>query len=169
MTIDGNNELATITWVKEFLGIGYSYHDHPVQVFPLFEDQRYATGLWKKTFETLHGNQIKIRFVEYEYNYWFIAYTTDLESNIGLVNNFAISESYYNFKDLFEEKVVLRFGIYKVAGEREKRKTNKNYHLDLMKKSKLVEDVKFMKYSELPPSSLERRLIEANASSKDLL
>lgn len=169
MTIDSNNELATITWVTEFLGIGYDFHDDPLQVFPLFEDKKYAAGLWKKTFESLHGNQIKIRFVEHEDSYWFFAYTVDFEDNIGLLKNLAISESYYNFKDLFEEKIILRFGIYKEMREHEKRRNNKSYHLDLMKKSKSVEDVKLMKYSELPSSSLERRLIESSGSSKVLL
>jgi hypothetical protein len=155
----GNNE--TITWFTEFIGVGYDYHDVHMNIFPLFEDKTHASSLWKKTFESLDGNQIKIRFVELGNNYWFNVYTVGSEANIGLLKNVPMSENYLRFKEGFVDKAILRFGTYK-KNEEETEKNNKGrrHRFELLKKSKLVRDVKFMQYSELPVDSVERRLVE---------
>ncbi|HJU35564.1 MAG TPA: hypothetical protein VJ695_10610 [Nitrososphaera sp.] len=162
MNADSNKEITTITWFKEFIGVGYDFYDVHVNIIPLFKDKTYAVGLWKKTFERIDANQIKIKFVEHEDNYWFIVYTTKSEDNIGFVKNIAISENYYKFKAAFENKAILRFGIYKEYDEHKKDNESKKYHLELLKKSKFVHNVKVAEYSELPAHSLERGFIDDN-------
>jgi hypothetical protein len=132
------NEKITITWFKEFIGIGYDYHDVHMNVFPLFEDKTRVSDLWKKTFERLDDDQVKIRFVEHGNNYWFIVYTVRLEDNIGFAKNVPMSENYLRFKQGFSDKAILRFGIYK-KNEEEMEKNNKGrrHRFELLKKSKV--------------------------------
>lgn len=142
----------------EVIGVGYDYHDVRMNVLPLFEDKKYATELWKSTFETLEGNQIRIRFVEHETNYWLIVYANDSRRNIDLVKNVPMSDNYLKFKDGFVDKVILRFAIYKNADIRGT--SNKKYHFEVLRKSKVVENIRFLQYSELSEDSIEKQLIE---------
>ena len=83
------------------------------------------------------------------------------KENMGFVKNMLISENYQRFKVGYEKKVILRFGIYT-----EKTKSigpgaeDDNFTLELLKKSKLVYDIKFFQYSDLPNSSIERQCIQ---------
>ena len=151
-----------MTLFTEFIGVGYDYHDVHMNVFPLFEDKTYATDLWKKTFETLDGNQIKVRFVEDKDNYWFIVYAAGSEHDFAFVKRVPMSENYHRFKETFVDKAILRFGIYKNNEEGMKNNKGRKYRFELLRKSKLVRDLKFMQYSELPIDSVERRLVEGN-------
>jgi hypothetical protein len=134
-----------------------------MNVFPLFEDKTYATELWKKTFEMLDDNQIKIRFAEHQDNFWFIVYAAGSQLNVKFVKRVPISENYHRFKEAFVDKAILRFGIYKKNEERmDKSNKGRKFRFELLRESKLVRDLKFMQYSELPIDSVERRLIEDN-------
>ena len=156
-----------ITWFSKFIGVGYRYYDIYMNVFPMFEDRMYAFKLWKKTVEWWPDDQIKLRFIEEDGNYWFILYGGSCykNDNTGFVKNVPISENYQRFKESCENKATLRFGIYKVNAKRKKKDNDgENFFLELLKKSKSVYDIKFLKYSDLAFDSIERDCICKNRS-----
>ncbi len=146
-------------WVKDFVGVGYRYHDVYMNVFPLFQDKMAAFKLWKKTIEWWPDDKIKLRFVEQDDSYWFILYGgSDYKNdNTGFVKKVQFSENYERFKAGYEKKAILRFGIYK-----ENAKGDKKYDLEVLKKSKSVYDIAFLKYSDLAPDSIEWQIIQEN-------
>lgn len=148
-------------WFKDFVGVGYRYHDIYMNVFPLFEDKMSAFRLWKKTIEWWPDDKIKLRFVEQDDSYWFILYGGSVYSkdNTGFVKKVQVSENYERFKVGYEKKAILRFGIYK---ERGKKKDDSKYNLEVLKKSKSVYDITFLKYEELDPGSVEWQCIQEN-------
>ena len=62
------------TWFKDFVGVGYRYHDVYMNVFPLFQDKMFAHRLWKKTIDGWPDDEIRLRFIEDGDHYWFILY-----------------------------------------------------------------------------------------------
>ena len=120
------------TWFKDFVGVGYRYHDVYMNVFPLFEDKMYAHRLWKKTIDGWPDDEIKLRFVEDGDQYWFILYggSKHTGDNTGFVKKIQISENYERFKAGFEKRAMLRFGIYK----KNPKKEGNGYDLEVLKK-----------------------------------
>jgi hypothetical protein len=153
-----------ITWFNGFIGVGYRYHDIYMNVFPIFEDKMYAFKLWKKTIDWWSDDQIKLRFIEVASTYWFILYggSEYKNDNTGFVKNVPISENYMRFKKGYEQKAILRFGIYKVnKKKREKEEDDdREFDLELLKKSKSVYDIKFLQYSDLVSDSIEWQCIQ---------
>ena len=150
-----------IIWYKDFIGVGYRYHDVYMNVFPLFRDKGFAFKLWKKTADWWPDDEIKMRFIERGESYWFILYggSEYRGENTGFVKKVEISENYERFKAGYEKKVILRFGIYK---ENPKKKDGSKYDLEILKKSKSVYDIKFIAYSDLEPNSVEAGCIREN-------
>lgn len=148
-------------WFKDFVGVGYRYHDVYMNVFPLFEDKMSAYRLWKKTIEWWPDDKIKLRFVEQGNNYWFILYggSEYSKDNTGFVKKVPVSENYERFKVGYEKKAILRFGIYK---EGVKKKDGSKYDLEVLKKSKSVYDIAFLKHVELAQDSIEWQCIQEN-------
>lgn len=146
-------------WVKDFVGVGYRYHDVYMNVFPLFQNKMAAFKLWKKTIEWWPDDEIKLRFVEQGDSYWFILYggSEFKKDNTGFVKKVQISENYGRFKAGYEKKAILRFGIYK-----ENTKGDKKYDLEVLKKSKSVYDIAFLQYSDLASDSIEWQVIQEN-------
>jgi hypothetical protein len=151
-----------ISWFKDFIGVGYRYHDIYMNVIPLFEDKVPAYRLWKKTIDWWPDDEIKLRFVEQNDNYWLIIYggSTYKGDNTGFVKRVQVSDNYKRFKAGYEKKAILRFGIYK---ENPKKKDDgRKYDLEILKKSKSIYDIAFLKYEELSPESIEWQCIEEN-------
>lgn len=148
-------------WFKDFVGVGYRYHDVYMNVFPLFEDKMFAFRLWKKTIEWWPDDKIKLRFVEQGDSYWFILYggSEFSKDNTGFVKKVPVSENYERFKVGYEKKAILRFGIYK---EGVKKKDGSKFDLEVLKKSKSVFDIAFVKYEELDPESVEWQCVQEN-------
>ena len=147
-------------WVKDFLGVGYRYHDVYMNVFPLFQDKMAAFKLWKKTIEWWPDDKIKLRFIEDGDSYWFILYgggSYYKQDNTGFVKKVPASENYERFKVGYEKKAILRFGVYKenAAGD-------KKYDLEVLKKSKSIYDIAFLQYPELGRNSIEWQCIQEN-------
>jgi hypothetical protein len=154
-----------ITWFNDFIGVGYRYYDIYMNVFPIFENKMYAFKLWNKTIDWWSDDQIKLRFIEGVSNYWFILYggSKYKNDNTGFVKNVPISENYQRFKEGYEQKAIVRFGIYK---ENKKRKDDdEKFDLELLKKSKSVYDIKFLQYYDLTSESIEWRCIQTNRSN----
>ena len=146
-------------WIKDFLGVGYRYHDVYMNVFPLFQDKMAAFKLWKKTIEWWPDNKIKLRFIEDGNSYWFILYggSDYKQDNTGFVKRVPASENYMRFKLGYEKKAILRFGVYK-----ENATGDKKYDLEVLKKSKSVYNIAFLLYSELADNSIEWQCIQEN-------
>ena len=149
------------TWFQDFAGVGYRYHDIYMNVFPLFDNKGSAFRLWKKTIEWWPDDQIKLRFVEQGDSYWFILYggSSFSKDNTGFVKKMPVSENYERFKVGYEKKAILRFGIYK---EDPKKKDESKFNLEVLKKSKSVYDITFVKYDELAHDSIEWQCIQEN-------
>lgn len=147
-------------WFKDFVGVGYRYHDVYMNVFPLFEDKMSAFRLWKKTINWWPDDKIKLRFVEQGDSYWFILYggSDYTKDNTGFVKKVQVSENYERFKVGYEKKAILRFGIIKEG----KKKGGSKYDLEVLKKSKSVYDIMFLKYEELASDSVEWQCIQEN-------
>lgn len=148
-------------WFKDFVGVGYRYHDVYMNVFPLFGDKMSAFRLWKKTIDWWPDDKIKLRFVEHGDSYWFILYggSDYSKDNTGFVKKVPVSENYERFKVGYEKKAILRFGIYR---EGVKKKDGSKYDLEVLKKSKSVYDIAFVKYDEIAPESVEWQCIQEN-------
>jgi hypothetical protein len=148
------------SWFKDFAGVGYRYHDVYMNVFPLFEDKMAAFKLWKKTIEWWPDDMIKLRFVEQDDIYWFILYggSSYTKDNTGFVKKVPVSENYERFKAGYEKKAILRFGIYK----ENTKKNGGKYNLEVLKKSKSVYDIAFVKYEDLAQDSVESQCIQEN-------
>ena len=148
-------------WFKDFVGVGYRYHDVYMNVFPLFDDKMSAYRLWKKTIEWWPDDMIKLRFVEQSDSYWFILYGGSVytKDNTGFAKRVPVSENYERFKVGYEKKAILRFGIYK---EGVKKKDGSKFDLEVLKKSKSVYNIAFLKYEELVPDSVEWHCIQEN-------
>jgi hypothetical protein len=151
-----------ISWFKDFIGVGYRYHDVYMNVILLFADKRSAYQLWKKTVDWWPDDDIKLRFVEQDDNYWIIIYggSTYKDDNTGFAKKVQVSYNYKRFKEGYEKKAILRFGVYK---ENLKKKSDSGkYDLEIFKKSKSVYDISFLKYENLLQQSTEWRCIEEN-------
>jgi hypothetical protein len=148
-------------WFRDFIGVGYRYHDVYMNVVPLFEDKMPAYRLWKKTINWWPDDEIKIRFVEQGDSYWLIIYggSTYRNDNTGFVKKVQISDNYKRFKAGYEQRAILRFGVYK---ENPKKKDDGKYDLEILKKSKSIYDIAFLKYEDLSPESIEWQCIEEN-------
>ena len=152
-----------ISWFGDFIGVGYRYHDIYMNVIPLFEDKMPAYRLWKKTIDWWPDDEIKLRFVEQGDSYWLMIYggSTYKGDNTGFVKKVQVSDNYKRFKAGYENKAILRFGIYK-ENPKKKDHDDRRYNLEILKKSKSVYDIAFLKYEELSPESTEWQCIEEN-------
>ena len=152
----------TISWFGDFIGVGYRYHDVYMNVIPLFEDKVSAYRLWKKTIDWWPDDEIKLRFVEQSDSYWLIIYGGSIYKgdNTGFVKKVQVSDNYKRFKAGYENKAILRFGIYKENPK--KKDEDRKYDLEILKKSKSVYDIAFLKYEELSQESIEWQCIEEN-------
>lgn len=159
--------LKNILWYDDFIGIGYRYHDVYMNVFPIFEDMRYASKLWDKTIRWWPDDEIRLRFVEQgeneKNNYWFILYNTaqHIDERTGFAKKLQISDNYQRFKVGYEKQAILRFGIYKENPKKVNRENDKNkkFDLKLLKKHKTVYDIQFMSFSSLSSDSIEMSYI----------
>ncbi len=150
-------------WRDDFIGIGYRYHDVYMNVFPIFEDKRYASKVWDKSIHWWPDDEIRLRFVEEGKgkNYWFILYNTAqyIDDCTGFVKNLQLSDNYQRFKAGYEKQVLLRFGIYRENSKNERDKEErKKFDLELLKKHKTIYDIKFVDDT----SSLSKDSIEFN-------
>ncbi len=157
------NSSTPIYWFRDFIGVGYRYHDVYMNVIPLFEDKMFAYRLWKKTIEWWPDDEIRLRFVEDRDSYWLIIYgnSTFKGENTGFVKKVPLlSENYRRFKAGYEKKAILRFGVYKKKNL--KKENEEKYDLEILKKSKSIYDIAFLNNTDLSPGSIERQCIEEN-------
>ena len=156
--------MKNIHWRDDFLGIGYRYHDVYMNVFPIFENKKYASKLWDETIRWWPDDEIRLRFVEggLENNYWFILYNTaqHMDENTGYAKKLQLSDNFHRFKVGYEKQAILRFGIYNEKPKKNKKdKDKKSFDLELLKKHKNVYDIQFINLSSLSEQSIEMEYI----------
>ena len=80
-----------ISWFKDFIGVGYRYHDVYMNVIP-FLARRGLYQLWKKTVNWWPDDEIKLRFVEQNDSYWIIIYggSSYKNDNTGFVKKVSV-------------------------------------------------------------------------------
>ncbi|MGY5141992.1 MAG: hypothetical protein ACW9WZ_02985 [Nitrosopumilus sp.] len=105
---------SSIPWYDDFLGVAYRYYDLRMNVVPLFGDRKESTNLWHDTVHFWVDPSIKIRFVEFDDNYWFImgADSQKPDTNLSFYKILPNSENYTRFKKGHGGEAYLRFGVY---------------------------------------------------------
>lgn len=162
-------------WITDFLGVGYRYSDITMNILILFSDRKAAIKIWNENIHWWPDNQIILRFIEDNENYWFILYLggKDLLSkeNVGFLKKNSLTQNYLRFKKNFEEKAILRFAVYKTSDKKTPKmdgkserddsdtSTETNYEINIFKRLKTIYDVKFLKKDELEENNLEYSLI----------
>ncbi|MFI5425334.1 MAG: hypothetical protein ACHQXG_11150, partial [Nitrososphaerales archaeon] len=68
------------------------------------------------------------------------------------------SKNYERFKSRFEDKIILRFAMY-ANKSKNKEVENSGYELNLLKKSKYVYRVEFLRHEEIPLNSIVLKII----------
>ncbi|MGI0083359.1 MAG: hypothetical protein ACREAF_00285 [Nitrosopumilaceae archaeon] len=142
------SEEATIPWFDDFIGVGYRYYDLRMNVFPLFQEKKQANKVWEDVIKWWPDPSIKIRFVEVDDDYWFVmgGGSPFPESNKAFFKFLKKSEHYERFKVGHDGEAYLRFGIYKQKG--------KFFYVELLKKKKIVTDIKFLQENEIKDDAL---------------
>ena len=67
---------------------------------------------------------------------------------LDLVKRVQVSDNYKRFKEGYEKKAILRFGIYK-ENPKKKKPDGRKYDLEILKKSKSIYDISFLRYEDL--------------------
>ena len=166
-------------WITDFLGVGYRYTDITMNILILFSDRKAAIKIWNENIHWWPDNQISLRFIEDNENYWFILFLQgkDLLSkeNVGFLKRNSLTQNYLRFKKNFEEKAILRFALYKTSTKKtttsdgksesdsnDRSDTNKDtsYEINIYKRMKTLYDVQFLKKDELEEDSFENSLIK---------
>ena len=163
-------------WITDFLGVGYRYTDITMNILILFSDRKAAIKVWNENIHWWPDNQITLRFIEDNENYWFILYLQgkDLLSkeNVGFLKKNILTQNYLRFKKNFEEKAILRFALYKTSDKKTAKtdgksetddsdtSTGTNYEINIFKRMKTIYNVKFLMKDELEENSLEFSLIK---------
>jgi hypothetical protein len=142
------SEETSISWVDDFLGVGYRYYDLRMNVLPLFPDKKQAIKIWQDVINWWADPSIKIRFVEVGDDYWFVmgGDSPFPDSNKYFFKLLKKSEHYERFKKGHEGEAFLRLGIYK--------QKDKFFHIELLKKKKIVTDIKFLQENDVKKDSL---------------
>ena len=163
-------------WITDFLGIGYRYSDITMNILILFSDRKAAIKIWNENIHWWPDNQIILRFIEDNENYWFILYLggKDLLSkeNVGFLKKNSLTQNYLRFKKNFEEKTILRFALYKTVEKKSAANDEKsepasndtskdtNYEVNIFKRMKTIYDVQFLMKNQLDDNSFEYSLIK---------
>ena len=142
-----SNENA-ISWMNDFLGVGYRFYYLRMNVFPIFSDKKQANKIWESMIKWWIDPSIKIRFVEVDDDYWFVmgGDTPFPESNKSFFKILKKSEHYERFKKGHNGEAYLRMGVY--------REKNESSPVELFKKKKLVTDIKFLQESQVKDDDL---------------
>lgn len=147
-----------ISWMDDFLGVGYRFYDLRMNVFPIFSDKKQANKIWESVIKWWADPTIKIRFVEIGEDYWFVmgGNSPFPESNKSFFKVLKKSDHYERFKKGHDGEAYLRMGIYK--------EKNKSSPVDLFKKKKLVTNIKFLQESQVKDDELAWNCLYYNKS-----
>ena len=152
----------------------------------MFPERKEASNLWLETVHWWNDHTIKVRFVEIDDEYWFIAGADSRKpsTNKSFYKILPKSENYERFKKGHNGSAILRFAVYTkkfydgvkndVPCDCGHRKDDHNFEkndyyclyedcnckkfesfqINLMKKKKVVTNIKFMNEDEVKDDSL---------------
>jgi hypothetical protein len=165
-------------WISHFAGIGYRYTDIVMNILILYTDRKIAIKIWNENINWWPDDQIILRFIEDNGDYWFILYQRGKnllsKENVGFFKKNPITQNYLRFKENFDQKTILRFALYKSVEKKVTEKNDKDenkedessnkstFEINIFKRMKTVYDVKFLKLDELEENSVELNLINSN-------
>src|ERR1051325_2201627 len=165
-------------WISHFAGIGYRYTDIVMNILILYTDRKIAIKIWNENINWWPDDQIILRFIEDNGDYWFILYQRGKnllsKENVGFFKKNPITQNYLRFKENFDQKTILRFALYKSVEKKVTEKNDKDenkedessnkstFEINIFKRMKTVYDVKFLKLDELEENSVELNLINNN-------
>lgn len=143
-----------VVWFHDFLGIGYRPKDPYTVLLLIFKNRSEASKLWHEVLRWWMDDEIKIRFVEVGNKYQFIMYceTHILKDTWVCLKTLNVSEHYKKFRDSYKDRAFLGLAVY-----REKKDT---YNLHILKNTKNIVDVEFIKESEVEEGSVVWRARE---------
>jgi hypothetical protein len=144
--VTDRRDLFAAVWFTDYAGIGYIFDGRDWSVFPLFKSKTEAEKIWMEFIEPLSEKNLRMRFIELNGEYKFILYPFPLSSqvpNFGFYRSLASSETYRVFKSRFKGEALFRFGVLDEGNP------------TMMRRAKLVTDIKFIKSSEVKKDSME--------------
>lgn len=135
-------------WRDDFSDIGYAVGK--INIIYLILDRKRRKEfekIWIKQIEPVKDEDYKIRFIEDGRKYTFISYGKSNSNLIFYKRKMDMNTPYSKFKEKINNDTMFTFG-YK-----------KGNNLRLSEKCKTINDIKILPKSDIPPDSVERRLI----------
>ncbi len=170
------SENASISWYDDFLGVAYRYFDIRMNVVLMFNENKPTRDLWYETMHWWNDHTIKIRFVETGDDYWFVmgADSRRPDTNKYFYKILEKSANYERFKKGHQGSAYMRFGIYsrktvdEVSCLYEVCDCTKfdTFQLNILKKKKVVTNIKFLSEDEVKDDALAWNCLNRNKYSK---
>lgn len=144
-----------VIWFHDFLGVGYRPQDPYTMLLLLFKNRSGASKIWHDVLRWWIDDEIKIRFIEVDDRYRFLMYceTRILEDTWVFVKMLKISGHYRKFKESYKNRAFLGLAVY--------RPKNDSYNLHVLKNTKNITDVQFLKEEDVEEGSIIWRSREA--------
>ncbi len=105
--------------------------------------------MWAKHIASIKEEDFKVRFIEEEKKYTFIAYGKSKSNLVLYKNKLDMSTPYTKFKENLSNDTIFTFA-YK-----------KGNNLRLSENNKTIKNVQIMNKREIPPDSIERLVLES--------
>lgn len=143
-----------VIWYHDFVGVGYRPQDPYTMLLLLFRNRSDASKLWHEVLRWWIDDDIRIRFIEIDHKYQFLMYceTAILEDTWAFVKLLNISDYYQKFKESYNKRAFLGLAVYRPKGD--------SYNLHILKNTKNITDVEFLKNTDLEEGSMPWRSIE---------
>jgi hypothetical protein len=180
---------SAFSWFDNFLGVAYRYYDLRMNVMPLFSDRKEASTMWYENVHWWSDHDIKIRFVESGDQYWFVLASESRrpDRNMSFFKLLPMSENYARFKKGHNGEAFLRFASYSEKDEKDVKDDAvcscghikedhdgscaidncscgkfSTFEIKLLKKKKIVTDIKFLDEKDVKDDSLSWNCLYAN-------
>ena len=191
------SENTSINWQENFLGVAYRFFDVRMNIALMFPERKEASSLWLETVHWWNDHTIKVRFVEIGDEYWFIAGADSRKpsTNKSFYKILPKSENYERFKKGHNGSAILRFAVYTkkfydgvkndVPCDCGHRKDDHDvdshsclyevcdctkfdtFQLNILKKKKVVTNIKFLSEDEVKDDALAWNCLNRNKYSKN--
>lgn len=138
----------SITWYRDFLGMGYKSEDPYTILLLLFRNRSDASKIWHDVLRWWMDDEISIRFVEVNQSYNFIMYceTRILNNTWVFVKTLNMSNHYRKFKESYKRYAFLGLAIYRPKGD--------SYSLHILKNRKNLSNIQFLQDTDIEEDSI---------------
>jgi len=126
----------------------------------LFRNRSDASKIWHDVLRWWIDDEIRIRFVETGERYQFIMYCENriLQDIWSFVKLLKVSDHYKKFKISFKDRALLGMAVYRPTGD--------SYNLHILKNTKRISDIRFMREADVEEGSMVWRCREVLRSSQ---